>query len=239
MRAVAWLANGGLLVSGGNDKTARLWHPATGECLHVLNGAEGSIYDVSLAPGLAVAASNDTMVRLYDLSTGNLRHALKGLDTGARACCASTDGAVVAGAARSYVLIWDVDTGEIRHTLQLANVRTLCFSPDSRVLCVGNIRGKGQIYDVKSGESLREIQGFNSHITSMCFSGCGTYLIISSMDCVVRVFKVASCRCIASYMQAGKPFTSAVLVPGGSRSSSLTALAYCMDGRMLFLDVPL
>lgn len=236
MRSIAWSAEGGQLITGGDDKTARLWDAATGQCLQVLKGASGNLYGVSLAPGLAVAASDDKVVRLYDPSTGELRRELTGHETGARACCASADGAFVASAESSCVRLWDTSTGSCRHEVKHSYVHAMRFGPDSRLLCTGGSRGEAHIFDTASGERLRNIEGFTDDILSMRFSACGTYIIAVSEDCTVRVFEAATCRCLAAYLQPGTPCTSAALLPCGS-GGALKALASCKDGRMLFLEV--
>ena len=50
MRALAVSPDGTLLATGGNDRTVRLWNPATGSLVRELNGHHGHIYSLEFIP---------------------------------------------------------------------------------------------------------------------------------------------------------------------------------------------
>ena len=65
---MAFSPDGRLLATASSDRTARLWDPATGECLRTLTGHDGSVNGVAFSPDgrLLATASDDKTARLWD-----------------------------------------------------------------------------------------------------------------------------------------------------------------------------
>ena len=66
--AVAFSLNERLLATASRDGTARLWDPATGDCLHTLTGHTGGVWDVAFSPDghLLATASDDETPRTWN-----------------------------------------------------------------------------------------------------------------------------------------------------------------------------
>jgi WD40 repeat protein len=109
VNAVAFSSDG-LLASGSDDKTVRLWDPATGALVQTLGGHSNSVNAVAFSPDgrLLASGSDDKTVRLWDPATGVLVQMLKGHSNSVNAVAFSPDGRLLAsGSADKTVRLWD------------------------------------------------------------------------------------------------------------------------------------
>jgi WD40 repeat protein len=68
------------VVSGGDDKTVRVWDRASGKLLHELKGHTRSVYGVAISADgrFVVSGGDDKTVRVWDRASGQLLHQLEG-----------------------------------------------------------------------------------------------------------------------------------------------------------------
>jgi WD40 repeat protein len=76
---IAFSPNGRLALSGGFDRTVRLWEVATGKQLLSLRGHEALVYGVAFSPDgqKALSGSFDTTVRLWRLPRPQVKSELR------------------------------------------------------------------------------------------------------------------------------------------------------------------
>ena len=107
---VAFSPDGRLLATASEDRTARLWDPATGEHRRTLTGHDGEVSGVAFSPDgqLLATAGFDGTARLWDTATGKRRHTLKGHTGHVNGVAFSPDGQLLATAGRyGTALLWD------------------------------------------------------------------------------------------------------------------------------------
>ena len=88
--------------------TVRVWDPATGVCLRILEGHTGVVLGVAFSPGgtLLASGSDDNMVRVWDPAAGVLR-ILAGHSSGVNAVTFSPAGALLASVSNDItVRLW-------------------------------------------------------------------------------------------------------------------------------------
>ena len=74
VRAIAFSADGQILVSGGDDKTIKIWHAQTGQLLRTLTGHTATISSVAISADqqTVVSSSTDGTIKVWQLQTGQL-----------------------------------------------------------------------------------------------------------------------------------------------------------------------
>jgi len=79
VNAVAFSANGRLLASGSDDRTAIIWDTDSGKAKHILKGHDQTVRAVAFSPdgSLLASGSGNASVVLWDVASGHLSRVLR------------------------------------------------------------------------------------------------------------------------------------------------------------------
>ncbi len=217
---VCFSPDGRLALSGGGDKTLRLWDVQTGECLRTLEGHDGTVYSVCFSPDgrLALSGSGDATLRLWDLQTGECLRTLEGHRSTVTSVCFSPDGRRALSGSWDHTLrLWDVQTGRCLRTLEGHKdpVTSVCFSPDGRLALSGSWDKTLRLWDLQTGECLRTLEGHKGWVTSVCFSPDGRLALSGSVDKTLRLWDVQTGECLRTLEGHKDPVTSVCFSPDG------------------------
>lgn len=192
IRALVFTSSGNCLISGGDDKTIRIWNLAEARSERVLRGeietgAKGTIHALALSPDgilLAAAGSMDSpehggqVIRVYDLRTGEI----------------------------AFVLAGHSD-----------EVRALAFSSDGGQLLSGGMDGLAVLWDMTSRQPARVYRGHEGGIVAVGFTSDGQRAITASLDKTARLWSPDSDEASATLSGHGAPLSGmAVLAGSGS-----------------------
>src|ERR1700722_13388502 len=154
---LAFTRDGNYLVSGGDDKTVRVWDVASGKTARRIlgqtgSGPEGYIYAGALSPDdhyLAIGGwftspidATDGVVRIHDFHTGEVVELLEGYPQVVTALAFSTDGRWLAsGDGNGELKIWSTAGWKLVRKISAhqGQVRSVAFSPDDATLVSASI----------------------------------------------------------------------------------------------------
>ena len=112
-------------------------------------------------------------------------------------------------------------SGDSRIQLDLqAAVLTAEFSPDGRYLATGTNTGRVDIWDSRTGKSIKTLQGHQKHVMAIAFSPDGKFITTGSTDASLKIWDLEQGACIRTLTDHPTPVTSIHYSKDGTRIAS-------------------
>ncbi|MFA5964135.1 MAG: pentapeptide repeat-containing protein [Sphingomonas sp.] len=176
--ALGMVAGRAVIVSGGSDRSVRLWDAESGDALRTLNGHQGDVRSVALGmiDGRAVVVSGgyDRSVRLWDAESGDALRTLNGHGDWVQAVALGTvagRAVIISGGFDRSVRVWDAESGNALRALSGNEraVQSLSLAMIARraVIASGGTDGSVHLWDVESGNLLRTLNGHQGDVNSV------------------------------------------------------------------------
>jgi WD40 repeat protein len=210
------------LLTGGEDRTARLWDTATGEPSGKPLAHPDAVWSVAFSPDgktfLTGTGGDDCKARLWKTATGRPVGAPLASDAPIRLVAFSPDGRTVLAASPTSGCCWRTRDGRPVRALWFKPngvFSPAAFSPDGRVL-VGDDRGTLRVWDAASARVLREWPSPEG-LKRIQFSPDGTGVLLRFANHSAQLWDVG----------LGRPRTP----PLFHREAEIWAAAFSPDGR--------
>lgn len=194
----AWIVNsvdfspdGKYALSGGRDKTVRLWDVTTGKQIRTFKMDTGIFTSAIFSPDgrYVLSAGSDATINLWDISTGKkiwqFRHegvVASFYQVYSVAFSFSPDGKYLLSGGRDGILhLWDVSSGkEIRQFTHGPPINSVTFSPDGRYALSGGPGMVIHLWDIQTWERIRSFTGCSS--SSLSFSPDGRHFVAGCLE---------------------------------------------------------
>jgi WD40 repeat protein len=193
--SVAFSGDGKLALSGGEDKTVRLWDVATGKEVRTFAGHRSTVRGVAFSPDgrLALSGGDDGLIKLWDVATGE--QTLEIDEHGWKVTCVdfSRDGRrLLSGSEDYHVKLWDAATGR---RLQLFTghgwkVTAVAFSASSDRVLSASDDDSVRLWDVAAGVEMRAQQNRLAHVKAVVFSPDSRSALSGSDDKLVKLWNL-------------------------------------------------
>jgi len=231
-------SDGKKIVTGSDDRTARIWSAETGKELLKLSTV-GRLATFS-PDGAKVITTGSEKVRIWDTHSGRLLRKLERrrslpdrlfrsiatvIPEFGNSAVFSSDGKKIVTGGHGIIIIWDAEAG--RELLAMSDVDgvsglawTAEFSPSGeKIVSAGHgTRDKtARIWNAVSGREERRLVGHTEQVTSAVFSPVGKKIVTTSEDKTARIWDAESGKELQKLVGHSWHVNSASFSPDGKR----------------------
>ena len=177
VKSLVFSPDGTLLVSGGQDKTIKLWDLQTGGVIKTFHGHTNSVVSVSISADCTMIASGswDKTIRLWNIQTEECHCVIEQQDHVVCVRFSPTDPQCLISVSGNKVQQWDTNGHQTKPAL---NGSCVAFSLDGTqlVLCQGE---DIVVQNSDSGMIATKFHAVNSRAEDCCFSPDGRLIAIA------------------------------------------------------------
>jgi WD40 repeat protein/serine/threonine protein kinase/DNA-directed RNA polymerase subunit RPC12/RpoP len=211
--SVSITQDGGRILSGGLDRTLRLWSAASGSLIKTMKGHTDRVnaVDMSGDGGLAVSGSGDWTVRLWDVETGESLTAMEGHSGPVNAVALSSDGAfAVSGGGDGMVIMWGVSSGRRARKFagHAGSVNGVAVTRDARLIISGGDDKDLRLWESVTGDQICVMSGHQRPVHCVSFNHDGSLAISGSVDGEIRLWDTATGECRKTMSDGADPVNS-------------------------------
>ncbi|PSC74259.1 WD repeat domain-containing 83 [Micractinium conductrix] len=201
--AVRFNRQGTYALSGGKDRSVRLWNPHRGIPIKVYAGHGYEVRDVAVAGDNSKFAScgGDRQVFLWDVSTGAIVRKFRGHDATINALCYGAGGEVlVSGGYDAAVKVWDCRSRSIDPIQTMRafrdSVTSVALTERAEILA-GSVDGSVRRFDVRMGRVFTD--ELHHPVTCVQVSRDHNCVLAACMDGTLRLLDRADGDLLAEY----------------------------------------
>jgi WD40 repeat protein len=214
--SVKFSPDGKLLAVGGYQEV-RLIDSAGGKALATLSGHADYVRSLAFSPdGKMLAAAGGPPqrggeIKIWDVSSvaagfSSVSAALKGAATTANAALPTLPGQAQGAATLLKTLVGHKDC-----------IYSVAWSPDGKLLASGSYDKMVKLWDVATGQEVKNLQDHIDAVFAVAFSPDGKHLASGSQDRSVKIWDIASGQRLYTLSDATDGLTSMAYSPSGKQ----------------------
>ncbi|MBO0794283.1 MAG: hypothetical protein J2P36_25500, partial [Ktedonobacteraceae bacterium] len=208
VNTVAWSPDGSYIVSGGDDKVARVWDAATGKDRFLYSQHAGVVSSVACSPDslYVISGSYDGTTQVWSAKDGkrsNLQSYAAQKITSV-AWSPNRDRAAYAGAGGKVILFEAPSGKEVLHYASRANYTyAIAFSPDGTMVAIGSggTDEPVQVWNIVNNRKLISYSLNANPVYAVAWSPDGKLIASGGYDKTVHVWKVATGESVFKYQE--------------------------------------
>jgi WD40 repeat protein len=217
-------ADGKHVLSGGKDRSIRLWELASGKELRCLVEPAQDVAGLAFAPdGRQFLSAAGATLYLWDLQTGRVLTRFTGHTSTVRAVAFAPGGRrALSGGDDRTVRFWDVQTGRDwrRFTGHTGEVTSVAFAPDGRLALSGSRDGSLRLWDLQTAKELPRFAAQKGPVLSVAWSPDGRQVLATYFDTTLRLFDVEDGRELRRFQGHTRMVAAVAFSPDGQRALS-------------------
>jgi WD40 repeat protein len=221
---VTFSPDGRRLLSGGADRSARLWDPLTGEPVGAPLLHEGTVFALIFSPDgrRALTAGEGGAIRFWSAETGDSLAAPLRHGGAVWEICLSPDGRTLLARVNGHAqALWSVELEEQPRAASVLPghiIAAVAFSPDGRQMLLGTRGGQVWWWPVGSAEASLSTMKHDRGLWFVVFSSDGKRVLTGDIDRVARIWS----------LDEGERLLSTLVHDGEVRSG-----VFSLDGKLV------
>ncbi|KAI7908151.1 WD40-repeat-containing domain protein [Cokeromyces recurvatus] len=202
VNAVRYNTNGQYCLSGGRDRTVRLWNSATGLMLHTYNGHGRDVLGLAVSNDNAKIASCgvDRSILLWDVSSGEILRRYTAHWERVNSVDFNDDSTVlVSGSFDATIRLWDLRSSNFQPIQVIEDCKDSVMSVEVKgvEIVASCADGKLRTYDLRKGELKEDYIG--PAITSARLSKDKNCILVNSLDNKMRLMDKSNGRLLNEF----------------------------------------
>jgi len=200
LRCFSLSPDGNYLLSGGDDKTLRLWDLNVRKCCRTISIHNKAITCNAITPdgNFAISGSLDCTISILDLSNGKCLHTLRGHEKGIKDLVITPDGKYLISACSRCLILWDIPSGQQVNNFKVysKNINTIALSPDGKFLIAAGRDRRIDLWDINRQKWILVMSGHGASVYKVGITPDGLHAVSASSDHTLRLWELSTGKCL-------------------------------------------